>query len=253
MRLQFSLVQCKADSPFGLEGTGICFIFGAVGNPRLLIGITGGSGSGKTTLIRRLKSEFTREEVCILSQDDYYLPRELQKEDLLGVRNFDRPSSIDRKAFHADILKLLSGEEVSRQEYTFNNQLRPPGTLHFAPAPVVVVEGLFVLHFKKIRRLLDLKVFLQAKENLKVIRRIRRDQVERNYPIDDVLYRYENHVLPTFDKFIRPYMDDCDLIINNNQTLDAGLAVLSGYIRHWLDRVHAPVPAESAPVRLPPS
>lgn len=202
----------------------------------LIIGVTGGSGSGKTTLIRSLKQEFAPHEVCILSQDDYYLPREQQVPDDQGIRNFDRPDSIDRKAFRQDIMRLMAGETVHRTEYTFNNDNLVPGLLQFDPAPVIVVEGLFVLHFRKIRRLLDLRVFLHAKDNLKVIRRIRRDQLERNYPLDDVLYRYEHHVLPTFEKYIRPYIEDCDLIINNNERFDTGLEVLTGYIRQWLDR-----------------
>lgn len=204
-------------------------------NRHLLIGITGGSGSGKTSFIQELKKTCSPKEVCIISQDDYYLPREKQLTDQHGVANFDRPKSIDKKSFHQDIVRLMSGEIVQRVEYTFNNNLHEPRILTFHPAPVVIVEGLFVLHFSKIRRLLDLSIFLHAKENLKVIRRIQRDRVERNYPLDDVLYRYQHHVLPTFEKYIKPYIDDCDVIINNNRQFDVGLDVIRRYIRNWLD------------------
>lgn len=200
----------------------------------LIIGICGGSGAGKTTLIRHLKARFSESELCVLSLDDYYYPRSKQKTDAMGVNNFDRPKSIDRKAFVKDLLKLISGESVSRQEYVFNNELAKPRTLVFRPAPVIIVEGIFVFHFKKVRELLNLKVFLHAKENLKVIRRIKRDQVERNYPLEDVLYRYQHHVLPTFERYIRPYMEDADLIITNNEDFDNGLAVLTGFIRHYM-------------------
>lgn len=204
-------------------------------NRHLLIGITGGSGSGKTSFIQELKKRYSKHEVCIISQDDYYLPREQQLTDPQGVANFDRPKSIEKKAFYQDIVKLMSGEPVQRREYTFNNNLQEARTLTFQPAPVIIVEGLFVLHFTKIRKLLDLSIFLHAKDNLKVIRRIRRDQVERNYPLDDVLYRYQHHVLPTFEKYIKPYIDDCDVIINNNRQFDVGLDVIRRYIRNWLD------------------
>lgn len=207
-----------------------------VNQQHLLIGITGGSGSGKTSFIRELKKLYTVNEVCIISQDDYYLPREHQLCDDRGVANFDRPQSIDEQAFHDDIRRLIRGEVIERDEYTFNNAKKQPDKLVFYPAPVIIVEGLFVLHFTRIRDLLDLSVFLHAKENLKVIRRIRRDQVERNYPLDDVLYRYEHHVLPTFEKYIQPYIDDCDLIINNNHKFDMGLMVIKGFIQNWLDR-----------------
>jgi uridine kinase len=200
-----------------------------------LIGITGGSGSGKTTFIKELRTAFTTAEVCILSQDDYYFPRDQQLTDEVGVKNFDLPGSIDKKSFKVDVERLLAGQDVERLEYTFNNEKASPKTLVFKSAPVIIVEGIFVFHFKKIRRLLDLKIYLHAKENLKVIRRIKRDQVERNYPIEDVLYRYEKHVMPTFERYIEPYMDDADLVINNNSDFSVGLEVVKGFIRNTLD------------------
>lgn len=199
-----------------------------------MIGITGGSGSGKTSFIRELRKAFTEAEVCILSQDDYYFPREQQRTDGLGVKNFDLPSSIDKKSFRQDLERLLAGESLERREYTFNNEKADPRMLVFRSAPVIIVEGIFVFHFKKIRRLLDLKIFLHAKENLKVIRRIRRDQTERNYPIEDVLYRYENHVMPTFEHYIAPYMEDADIVVNNNRQFSLGLEVTAGFIRSKL-------------------
>lgn len=196
-----------------------------------LIGITGGSGSGKTTFIKELRQAFTEQQVCILSQDDYYFPREQQLTDDAGVKNFDLPRSIDKKSFKKDLEQLLSGKVVERMEYTFNNEKANPKMLRFESAPVIIVEGIFVFHFKKIRRLLDLKIFLHAKENLKVIRRIKRDQVERNYPIEDVLYRYEKHVLPTFERYIEPYMEDADIVVNNNEHFSVGLEVVKGFIK----------------------
>lgn len=200
----------------------------------LIIGITGGSGSGKTTFIRELRQEFSESQVCLVSQDDYYRPREKQKTDDNGIVNFDIPFSIYKKEFIRDVKKLIAGEKVVRPEYTYNNANVAPKMLEFNPAPVIIVEGLFIFHYKKMRPLLDLKIFIHAKENLKVIRRIKRDRVERNYPLEDVLYRYETHVLPGFEKYIKPYIEDADLVINNNSNFNMALEVMKGFVR---DRV----------------
>lgn len=199
-----------------------------------IIGITGGSGSGKTTFIHTLRATFSEEQLCVISQDDYYRPLKEQKTDRMGITNFDLPKAIDKKAFIKDVARLIEGETVERQKYTFNNDEATPKMLVFKPTPIIIVEGLFVFHFKKMREQLDLKIYLHAKENLKVIRRIKRDRVERNYPLEDVLYRYENHVLPAFEKYIKPYQDQADLIINNNVQLHMGLRVVQGFLSDYL-------------------
>ena len=204
------------------------------GEKPFLIGIAGGSGSGKSTFIRKIREKFNENDVCIISMDDYYLPRAEQHVDQNGEKNFDLPKSFDKKRFRTDLLRLLDGEVVEKQEYTFNNEKAASKMLIFNPAPIIIVEGLFVFHYKKIAPLFDLKIFINAKENLKVIRRIYRDQVERNYPIEDVLYKYQHHVLPSFEKYIEPYREDADIIINNNDSFDRGLRVLMGFIMHEL-------------------
>lgn len=199
-----------------------------------VIGIIGGSGSGKTTFIRKIRTSFSDKEVCVVSQDDYYFPIHKQQRDARGIENFDLPESIDKKALRKDIIKLINGETISRPEYVFNNEVAEPRMLTFYPAPIIVVEGLFIFHYTKIRQLLDLKLYIHAKENLKVIRRIRRDRLERNYPLDDVLYRYENHVLPAFEKYVQPYIEISDIIINNNEHFEMGLEVVLGFFKSQL-------------------
>jgi len=200
-----------------------------------IIGVTGGSGSGKTTFIRKIREAFSKKELCIISQDDYYLPREQQKVDKNGIVNYDLPKSIDKESFARDIQLLASGKQVSRPKYTFNNEEATSSMLTFNPAPVIIVEGLFVFHYKRIRKICDLKVFFHAKENLKVIRRIKRDQLERNYPIDDVLYRYEKHVLPSFEKYILPFREKADIVINNNKNFDNGYDMMLSFVKSKLN------------------
>jgi uridine kinase len=196
-----------------------------------IIGITGGSGSGKTTFIKKIREAFGENQVCIISQDDYYFPREQQVTDSEGYQNFDLPKSIDKKRFYEDILHLSSGKSLEREEYLFNNTDAVPKLFMLNPAPIIIVEGLFVMHYKKIRNSLDLKIFVNAKEHLKIIRRIKRDQIERGYPIEDVLYRYEHHVMPSYRKYILPYSEICDVVINNDNNFDKGLDVILGYVK----------------------
>ncbi|WP_020568095.1 uridine kinase family protein [Neolewinella persica] len=201
-----------------------------------LIGITGGSGSGKTTFIRQLREGLDESQVSYLSMDDYYVPREDQKVDKLGVHNFDRPKSIYREEFVRDLKKLYKGKTVRRKEYVFNNELAEPKMLIFQPAPVIIVEGLFVFHYKELRQMLDLRIFLHAKDNLKVVRRIKRDRVERNYPLEDVLYRYEHHVLPAYEKYVEPYKEKADIIVNNNTDFSMGLRVVRAFVEKLLQK-----------------
>ncbi|TGE19785.1 uridine kinase family protein [Hymenobacter elongatus] len=196
-----------------------------------IVGITGGSASGKTTFLRRLLSSFPAEDICLISQDNYYHPRETQQIDINGVTNFDLPSSIDSAAYAADVLQISQGREVRRLEYTFNNPNAQPKELVFTPSPIVVVEGIFVFYFEAVAKLLDLKVYIDAREHVKLQRRIVRDRDERGYDLEDVLYRYTNHVAPTYEKYIKPFKQDADIVIPNNRQFDRGLDVLVSFLK----------------------
>lgn len=196
-----------------------------------IIGITGGSGSGKTLFLNSLMDHFGDRDICLISQDNYYKPREEQPVDKKGVKNFDLPLSIDFEAYKRDILALKAGNSVIQQEYTFNNPEAENRQIELKPAPVMVVEGIFVLFYKEIADLLDLKVFIEAKDYIKLKRRIIRDDKERGYDLDDVLYRYEHHVMPTYDQYIKPYKSDADLIIPNHKDFSEALEVLTSFVR----------------------
>ncbi len=195
------------------------------------IGITGGSGSGKTFFLQELSALFKPEEICLISQDNYYKPREQQPIDENGVKNFDLPISIDHEAFLSDLLKLKSGQNVIKKEYTFNNPSAEPHMLEFKTAPILIVEGLFVQYFDEIAKEIDLKIFIEAKDHVKLGRRIKRDQVERGYELDDVLYRYQYHVMPIFENQIEPLKHSADLIIPNNKHFKKALDLLSTYLK----------------------
>ncbi|MBL7832861.1 MAG: uridine kinase [Cyclobacteriaceae bacterium] len=195
------------------------------------IGITGGSGSGKTFFIKNLESRFTDSELCLISQDHYYHPREMQQHDERGIKNFDLPESIDHRQFQLDIQTLKRGEVLRKKEYTFNNPNVTPKILEFKPAPVIIVEGLFVQYFPDLEQELDLKIFIEAKDHVKLSRRIKRDNEERGYDLEDVLYRYENHVMPVYETLIKPLKHRADIVIPNNSNFNRALDFLAPAIR----------------------
>jgi uridine kinase len=198
------------------------------------IGITGGSGSGKTYFIKALSSNFNQDEVCLISQDHYYRSQETQQLDAQGIRNFDLPEAIDRVQLHSDIQKLKRGEQVVKKEYVFNTPGITPGTVEFHPAPIIIVEGLFVQYFSEVAEELDLKIFIEAKDYLKLSRRIKRDNDERGYDLNDVLYRYHHHVMPVYETLIEPLKHKADLIIPNNSNFENALNLLVRGLRSIL-------------------
>jgi uridine kinase len=196
-----------------------------------IIGITGGSASGKTLFLTRLMEQFETDDICLLSQDNYYRPKEHQTKDENGIENFDLPTAIDDVAFAADVEKLRLGEIVTREEYTFNNSDKIPNLLHFFPKKILVVEGIFVFHFPEVAKLLDLKIFIDAQDKIKLKRRIKRDNEERGYDLQDVMYRWKYHVKPTYEEFIRPHKRSCDIVIPNNHHFEKGLQVIVSYLK----------------------
>lgn len=148
-----------------------------------------------------------------------------------GQLNFDLPSSIDRERFFNDLVKLASGEEIAVQEYTFNNPDKKPSLIRYKPAPIIIMEGLFVFHYTEIQEMLDLKVYLHAEEHIKLKRRIHRDASERGYPEETVMYQWRNHVMPAYKAYLEPYKAFSDIVINNNVTYDKGLEVLVNHLK----------------------
>ena len=201
-------------------------------NPKpYIIGIAGGSASGKTSFLRDLKELIAEEHLAIISQDNYYHPKEEQFIDENGEINFDLPTSINREQFHMDLVSLMANKTVEKKEYTFNNKEAEPKVIQLKPAPIIIMEGLFIFHYEEIRNLLDLRVFLDVREDIKLQRRIKRDAIERGYPEETVRYQWDNHVMPSYKAYLRPYRDDANVIITNNFTYDKGLLVLASHLK----------------------
>ncbi|WP_145855156.1 uridine kinase family protein [Pedobacter suwonensis] len=181
-----------------------------------IIGIAGGSGSGKTFFLNCFLHHFKQDEVTLVSQDDYYIPAGDMTQEENKLYNFDLPSTIDSEQFLKDIKQLINGEVVYKKEYNFNNPLAVVKILEIKSAPIIIVEGLFILHFKEIAALLDHTIFVDADEHIALDRRIKRDGLERGYPEDDVLYKWHNHVVPAYKEYLLPYRDECNKVVMNN-------------------------------------
>lgn len=153
----------------------------------------------------------------MISQDDYYIPvAEGMTAEENKLYNFDLPKTIDAEAFMTDAQKLLNHETVYKKEYTFNNSAAIPKMLEIKSAPVIIIEGLFILHFKELAEMLDMKIFIDSEEEIALHRRLKRDLIERGYSEDDVRYKWTNHVMPAYNEYLLPYKPVCDKIVVNN-------------------------------------
>ena len=196
-----------------------------------IVGITGGSASGKTSFLKGVLSAFSEDQICLISQDNYYRSRDLIPVDDQGIHNFDLPETIDHHLYAQHIEQLRNGQLVQQKEYTFNNPTIVPKMLTFYPAPIIVVEGIFVFHFRELADQMDLKIFIDAKNSIKLERRVKRDAEERGYDLDDVMYRWKYHVKPTYRQFIKPYRAEADIVIPNNIHYQKGLDVVIAFLK----------------------
>ncbi|MCH2215022.1 MAG: hypothetical protein MK086_07630 [Flavobacteriales bacterium] len=203
-------------------------------NTPYLVGVAGGSASGKTSIINALVSQFDANQIALISQDNYYFDRALQHRDENDEVNFDLPTAIDREALVKDVSQLMSLNKVTKKEYTFNNPAAEAKIVSISPAPILIVEGLFVFHYTELASRMDLKVYIDALEEVKLKRRILRDLTERGYPESDVRYRWKNHVMPAYRNYLKPHKSHCDFVLNNNVNYEKGLSVLTNHLKATL-------------------
>jgi uridine kinase len=200
-------------------------------NAPYVVGVAGGSASGKTSILNDLMTRFKPSQVALISQDNYYYDRERQFQDVNGEINFDLPTAIDRESLSQDVSDLIEGRIVVKKEYTFNNPSAEPKMVSIQPAPILIIEGLFVFHYVELSAKMNLKVYVDALEDVKLKRRIIRDLTERGYPESDVRYRWKNHVMPSYYNYLKPHKRNCDIIVNNNSSYQNGLKVLVNHLK----------------------
>lgn len=197
----------------------------------LIFGIVGCSGSGKSHIVNYVKNNFDLDVISILLQDNYYKRREDQKKDSDGNYNFDLPSSFLEDELFDDLKKIKNNSTVERLEYTFNNPKILPKKIIVKPRSIILVEGMFLFYYKNFQKLIDRKIFIDVDQNVGLKRRIKRDLEERGYDKKNVLYKYNNHVIPSYNKYILPYKNDADLIVNNTKNDNEAAKLTLDYIR----------------------
>ena len=200
----------------------------------MIIGICGGSGSGKTTLLNRLYTEYKDLQPSVFSMDNYYLPIEQQLVDENGEVNFDLPTALDEDKLVSDLQKLVSGEEIIVKEYHFNSPPDKHVLITIKPSDILIVEGLFLFHYPKVRELLEYSVFIEVDPKIQLDRRLYRDQETRGYSREAILYQWENHVLPCYDNYLLPYQKDADFLFRNDSNADADFNALTEEITQRL-------------------
>ena len=194
-----------------------------------VIGITGGSGSGKSTIVRKIS------EVCpdfaFIAQDNYYKSASFINNSNITAFNFDHPDAFDMELLHRNLKDLKDGKAVDIPQYDFVHHCRKSETMHLEPAPLIIVEGLMVLHDPEIRKLLDLKIYVDTPDDIRFIRRLQRDIDERGRTVESVIKQYLEVVRPGHMSFIEPTKEFADLIVPEGGYNESALQVLISFIR----------------------
>lgn len=183
----------------------------------LIIGIAGGTGCGKTTVVNQILNELPEGEVGVISQDSYYKDTShLTYEERVNI-NFDHPRSIDFDLLVEHLKDLKEGKSIEQPVYSFVKHNRTGDTILTKPRKVMIVEGILILSKRKLREMFDIKIFVHADSDERLIRRLKRDISERGRDLDEVLNRYQNTLKPMHEQFIEPMKEYADLIIPNNK------------------------------------
>jgi len=183
----------------------------------LIIGIAGGTGCGKTTVVNTILNELPEGEVGVISQDSYYKDTSHLSYNERVKINFDHPRSIDFKLLTEHLKILKSGKSIDQPIYSFVKHNRTGDTISTKPRKVMIVEGILILTNPEIRELFDIKIFVHADSDERLIRRLKRDITERGRDIDEVLTRYQTTLKPMHQQFIEPMKEYADIIIPNNK------------------------------------
>lgn len=202
----------------------------------LIIGIAGGSGSGKTTVVRAIADNL-KENVVVIPQDSYYKDMSHASEEEKRTHNFDHPDSVDFDLLHEQLEALKEGKTVQQPIYSYLTCGRSKDeTLTVNPADIIIVEGILIFTDHKLRELMDIKIFVDAEPDERLLRVITRDIAERGHPLEMLIGKYRNVLKPMHDEFIEPTKQYADIIIPNGGHNVKAIEMLRLFIQQCLDR-----------------
>lgn len=190
----------------------------------IIIGVTGGTGSGKTTVTRKIIEEFGDVSLAYIPQDAYYKDQSHLTMDERVLTNYDHPFAFDNDLLSEHIRQLLDGQAVQMPVYDFTQHNRAEETIRVDPKEVIIIEGILIFSDKELRDLMDIKVFVDTDDDIRIIRRIKRDMAERGRSLDSIIDMYTSIVKPMHEQFIEPTKKFADIIIpeggSNNVAID---------------------------------
>jgi uridine kinase len=196
----------------------------------LIIGIAGGTGSGKTTVVHQIMNELPETEVGIISQDHYYKETSDLSLDERSKINFDHPRAIDFDLLVQHLKDLKAGKAIDQPVYSFVKHNRTGDTIHTLPRKVMIVEGILILTNPELREMFDIKIYVHADSDERLIRRLKRDIAERGRDMEEVLSRYQTTLKPMHEQFIEPTKAHADIIIPNDKYNTVAIDVVRAVI-----------------------
>lgn len=195
-----------------------------------VIGIAGGTGSGKTTVVRKIVEALPPNHVAVVPLDSYYNDTSAMTEEERHAINFDHPDAFDWKLLIKQVNQLREGESIEQPTYSYLKCNRLPETIHVEPRPVIIIEGIMTLLNKRLREMMDLKVFVDCDPDERLIRNIQRDTIERGRDVNMVVQRYLDVLKPMHEQFIEPTKRFADVIIPQGGENLKGIDILCKYV-----------------------
>ncbi|MCS4039613.1 uridine kinase [Salinibacter ruber] len=203
-------------------------------NPPVVIGISGGSGSGKTTVLNHILEEFGSDPIAILDHDAYYHDLSHLSREKRAQFNFDHPDALETSLMREHLDRLIEGEAIEKPVYDFTTHTRREETETVEPRPVIIIEGILVLAESALEERMDIKIYVDAADDIRLMRRIRRDMQERDRSIEGILRQYERTVRPMHLEFVEPSKREADIIIPRGGHNEVAIQMVMSRIQELL-------------------